>query len=236
MNGILAPMMDAVEATGRILGRRARGSRYQGTVPSVGFFHAANRGDPKALTSLADLGYKGMWESRPELRQGMVGEIVAHSRNPLKPRGILTGSSIYGVNRARGVISGAVGPLGLAFAAADVAFSIATAPRGELAAKVTSSLGGQAGALVGGAVGAAMLGLPGELIGGYIGYELGSLPGKALSSAVEYGRNMRRLHTGGDFQDSEAALTMRRRAAAELSTSLLNARQYLGKEAVLMHQ
>jgi hypothetical protein len=81
-----------------------------------------------------------------------------------------------------------------------------------------------------------MLGLPGELIGGYIGYELGSLPGKALSSAVEFGRSMRRLHTGGDFQDSEAALTMRRRAAAELSTSLLNARQYLGKEAVLMHQ
>jgi hypothetical protein len=40
---------------------------------------------------------------------------------------------------------------------------------------------------------------------------------------------------GGDYQDTQVAWTMRQRAAQEMSGSLLNARQYLGKEAALMH-
>jgi hypothetical protein len=225
---------DVVESAWKIFGRRQKGDRFNGEIPSAEFFDAAHRGSPSALRSMADLGYGGVWENNIGKRAGIQREIAA--RRFWKPRGMLTGSSIYGMNRAKQTLRSGVGPLAQAFAAVDVATSIATAPRGELVSKVSSSLGGNIGALAGSVVGAAMLGLPGEVVGTMIGYELGSLPGKALAKVRTLGKNARRVHVGGDFQDTEAMATMRRRAASELSTSLLNARQYLGREAVLFHQ
>ena len=43
------------------------------------------------------------------------------------------------------------------------------------------------------------------------------------------------VEMGGGFQDTEQAYTMSQAAAREMSRSLVNARQYLGKESVLMH-
>jgi len=225
---------DLVESALKIAGRRQKGDRFQGEIPSAEFFNAARANSPGALRSMQDLGYGGVWENNIGKRAGIEREIAA--RRFWKPRGILSGSPIYGMNRARQTFRSGVGPIAQIFAAADVATSIATAPRGELVSKVSSSLGGNLGALAGSVVGSAMLGLPGEVVGTMIGYELGSLPGKALAKVRALGESSRRVHVGGDFQDTEAMATMRRRASAELSTSLLNARQYLGKEAVLMHQ
>jgi hypothetical protein len=88
----------------------------------------------------------------------------------------------------------------------------------------------------GGAIGAFFGGLPGEIVGSWVGYNI-EKPFKAGFDAVrEAGHNPTHFNGGGDYQDTEAAYTMRQRALQETGTSLLNARMHLGKEAALMHE
>jgi hypothetical protein len=51
----------------------------------------------------------------------------------------------------------------------------------------------------------------------------------------DFDQNVRRVRMGGDYQDTQVAWTVRQRAAQEMAGSLLNACQYLGREAALMH-
>jgi len=86
------------------------------------------------------------------------------------------------------------------------------------------------------AIGTALGGGLGGLVGGFVlDPMLQASVGKAMQYAADAGRNMTRLQTGGDYVDSEPAWTMRQAAAQEMSRSLLNARQYLGKEGAFLH-
>lgn len=99
------------------------------------------------------------------------------------------------------------------------------------------------GPLAGGLVGYA-----GTVVGGLVGGPVGALVGmqaqtffqegltRAIQSIHDFPAQIHGLHMGGNYQDSQTAFTMRQRAAQDMSTSLFNARAYLGREALLMHQ
>lgn len=78
-------------------------------------------------------------------------------------------------------------------------------------------------------------GLPGMAAGIVLDPLIKNTVGKGMQAVADFGRNSPRLSTGGNYRDTQAALTMRQAAASEMSRSLLNARAYLGKEAAYLH-
>jgi hypothetical protein len=73
-------------------------------------------------------------------------------------------------------------------------------------------------------------------IAGFAAFYAGEKLGDAFQYAVDGVNASRKLNFGGNYKDTTVAYTMRQKAAQELGGSLLNARTYLGKEAVLFHQ
>lgn len=129
-----------------------------------------------------------------------------------------------------------LGGLGL-----DFGIRGATYQRHHLASSLAGGIGGNIGALLGEAVGNALVPIPGLnfLAGatlGYIGYSLGDKVAKPVQNLVELDRRMRHIDMGGSYQDTQQAWTMRQKAAQQLGSSLLNARQILGQEAAFFHQ
>jgi hypothetical protein len=131
----------------------------------------------------------------------------------------------------------------LALAAADVAISAGTAPKGHMISSTVSSLAGQTGGLLGAVIGQELIPIPvvGAIIGATVGGVLGDM---ALRSPTEHAvhafttlaKSVSHLEMGGDYEDTQLNLTMRQVAVKEMSRSVLNARAYLGKEAAFMHQ
>lgn len=112
------------------------------------------------------------------------------------------------------------------------ALSIAAAPRGHRA----SAFAGSAASMLATIPGAFFGGTVGGMVSGFmLGPALEKAVAEPLQKIKELGRRVQRPQMGGDYVDFEAARTMRQRAAQDLSGSLLNARQYLGKESVLFH-
>jgi hypothetical protein len=151
---------------------------------------------------------------------------------------------------SRSMISG---QMMMKIALADIALSAATAPRHHMVARGAGAaagvLGGyagySAGAALGAAVGSVIAPGIGTAVGGFLGGIAGGAVGDlAVRDPVEHGvqtfanfaGRMARLEMGGNYLDTQAALTMRQVAVREMSGSLLNARQWLGKESLLMHQ
>lgn len=121
--------------------------------------------------------------------------------------------------------------------ALDVAASVAFAPRGRAVEKAAGAIGGQMTALLGGAVGMMIAGPAGAVVGAMLADPVGrNFAEHTYAAATHEGRMLRNLQTGGDYVDTPIAYTMRQRGLQELSSSLLNARQYLGQEANLLHQ
>lgn len=78
-------------------------------------------------------------------------------------------------------------------------------------------------------------GLPGMALGMALDPIVKKTVGAGIQAMANFGRNSPRVQTGGNYRDSQTAFTMRQAAAQEMSRSLLNARQYLGKESVFLH-
>ena len=113
------------------------------------------------------------------------------------------------------------------------ALTFAMAPRGHkvsaTAANMTSySLAAIPGALLAGPVGGTITSL---VLGPMLEHNMGT----ALQYVKDTGARTMRVRMGGDYLDTSTAYTMRQRAAQDMSGSLLNCRQYLGREALLMH-
>ena len=111
-------------------------------------------------------------------------------------------------------------------------FTAGMAPRGhKLSAFAGSSLG-----MVGSAIGGAVAGVPGSIVGGMLFDHISeSTIGRGVQNFSELNRNITALNMGGGFRDTQPAFTMRQAAVREMSGSLMNARQVLGKEAAYMH-
>jgi hypothetical protein len=150
------------------------------------------------------------------------------------PRGLLTGYPRMGFSRALNNFR--MKPLGYALGGGLLFGAVATAvaPRGHFVAAGAGAAGATLGGILGATVGGLLGGLPGELLGGALGGAAGERFGEIVQPFTEFGRNQARLNFG-TYKDSQAAFTMRQVAAREISQSVLNARQYLGKEALLMH-
>jgi hypothetical protein len=114
-----------------------------------------------------------------------------------------------------------------------MAVAAATAPRGDKLGEVVGTGVAALGTVLGGLLGGPMGAFAGTLL---LDPLIASGVGKGINRFARMGPNTHRLEMGGDFKDNEVFYTMRQRGAAEMGQSLLNARQYLGKEARLMHQ
>lgn len=105
--------------------------------------------------------------------------------------------------------------------------------------KASGVVGGVARTLafgVGDVVGTTIAGPVGGFILGSITEGVGGKIGDAVQFFNDIDRNIRHINMGGNYEDTRAAYTMRQRAAQELGSSVMNARQWLGKEGALMHQ
>lgn len=155
-----------------------------------------------------------------------------------------TGKSIAGTNAWT---SGAVfGKTGLGFKhayhnnlrgqgvllAGMTAFSVAVAPRHHALSSGARSLANTVGSLVGGT----LFGLGGQVVGSQIADNTAGVGiEKTVQALADLGAQVGKVNMGGNFQDSESAWTMRQQAVQQMSTSMLNARRYLGAEASFMH-
>lgn len=122
------------------------------------------------------------------------------------------------------------------FAIPQGVFMSAFAPKGHKASTLVGGtargifygLGDLIGTSVAGPVAGLALGMATEGIGGVVG--------DAVQMFHDFNHNITHVNMGGNYEDTRTAYTMRQRAAQELGSSVMNARQYLGKEAALMHQ
>ncbi len=172
-----------------------------------------------------------------------------------------TGNTIF-----RGSAGQGFGPSMLAFAGLDVAISAGSAPSEEIAGRAGGALaaqasgiaswylGGPIGTVGGGILGGALGGFLGGPSGAILGARVGSFTGKwaakiGLGFAIDpfvrrigspinrmVGMAKHQVNFGQGFKDTEQAYTMRQKGMQEMQAGLLNAYQYLGREAQLMHQ
>lgn len=156
------------------------------------------------------------------------GKRVAIEGSSVWTAGALRGRPMMGLKHAyhnaiRGQI--AMGMLGAAVAAG-------TAPRHHAVSSVAKSLV----PTVASAVGFALGGGWGALVAGAIGdIASDTVVGRGVQALNDLGQRRGRINMGGDYEDTQAAYTMRQMAAQSMSGSMLNARRYLGQEAAFLH-
>jgi hypothetical protein len=120
----------------------------------------------------------------------------------------------------------------LIFNAPMAAFAMGQAERGHKLSAGVEAMSTGIGALAGGM----LFGLPGAIVGGIVGdMPIAKKIGDAFQSLHDFDRRHRKLGVVGDYQDTEAAATMRQQACREMAGSLQNARQWLGREGSFMH-
>jgi len=244
MIGPLAGLADDVfglfaRYSGGLFGKKAPEyeGRNGGTFGSPEFFQDARAGDYRALARLEKEGYGAAWNS-PFFRGSVESEITRNlARGKTRmPRGLLTGSKMYGYNKFADNLWGKQARTGLKFGAPLAILGMATAPKGEIIKRGAEGVGMLTGQAFGGAAGGLLFGMPGEIAGQIIGGTVGERVGSTLKPLEDLGHQAYHLNFGGEYKDTEVAWTMRQRAVQEMGSSALNARQYLGKEAALMHQ
>jgi hypothetical protein len=244
MIGPLAGLADDVlglfaRYSGGLFGKKAPDyeGRNGGTFGSPEFFQDAHAGDYRALARLDKEGYGSAW-NRPFFRGVVESEItrnIARGKTRM-PRGLLTGSPMYGYNKFADNLWGKQARTGLKFGAPLALLGIATAPKGEMIKRGAEGIGMLTGQAMGGAVGGLLFGMPGEIAGQIIGGTVGEKIGSTLKPLEYLGHQAYHLNFGGEYKDTEIAYTQRQRAVQEMGTSALNARRYLGSEAALFHQ
>lgn len=151
--------------------------------------------------------------------------------------GAIFGRPMKGLSVAHSHIHSNFGPLGLGIGALAGIAGAVTAPKHH---KMSAFVAGATDTLAFGAIDIAATALGGPILGFALGSVLGPKIGHVIGHGVQMfndaNRNIRHLNMGGDYKDTEIAYTMRQRAAQEMAGSIMNARRYLGQEALLMHQ
>lgn len=226
------------ETVGRFLGRRAdtAGVKYQGAFGKPAFFAQLRKGQAAAVNTMKGKGYGHAWELLPPFRNHIEREIVRNNERTLLrkfvPRGALTGSPMRGFDRAVSNFTGSALKMNLGMGAAVGLFSIASAPKGKLVHAVSTNVGMTIGGMAGAAIGGGLLGLPGEILGAFVGGTVGEKVGAIVEPLEKFGRQARHSDFGGNYKDTEIAYTMRQRAVQEMGSSALNARRLLPPEEV----
>lgn len=131
------------------------------------------------------------------------------------------GGAVYGA--VKGFGTGVGGSLG------GIGGSAAGAALGTL---IMPGVGTVVGSLIGGVAG----GMSGEMGGGSLLQGPAKQLGMGARAIVRTARAVDTVQFGGNFVDSRAAYTMRQRAVSDMSGSMMNARQFLGNEAIFLHE
>ena len=237
MIGPLAGLADDVfglfaRYSGGLFGKNAPEyeGRNGGTFGSPEFFRDAQAGDYRALARLEKEGYGPAW-NRPFLRGTVEKEITRNMARgkTWMPKGVMTGSRMYGYGKFADNLWGKQARMGLTFGVPLTVLGVATAPKGEMIKRGAEGIGMLTGQAMGGAVGGLLFGMPGEIAGQIIGGTIGEKIGSTVAPLEELGHQAYHLNFGGEYHDTEIAWTMRQRAVQEMGSSSLNARQYLGQ-------
>lgn len=138
------------------------------------------------------------------------------------------GGAVFGATKGVGTaVGGAVGGIGGFALGAGIGTMIAP------------GVGTIAGGIIGGVISLATT-LGGSIAGEMLGSALMQGPARQLGlgarAITKTARAVDRIQFGGNFVDSRGAYTMRQRAVSDMSGSMLNARQYLGNEAIFLHE
>ena len=118
------------------------------------------------------------------------------------------------------------------FMLVSAGLSGAMAPRHHALSAMSRTLGGAIGGMIGFTYGGAVGGIAGAMAGDKV---FGAGLEKTVQAIADIGSERGKLHMGGNFEDSQAAWTMRQAAVQQMSASNLNACRYLGQEAAFMH-
>lgn len=204
-----------------------------------GLFQAARTGRPSQFLKTQNVGLVGGWgkgwleemaqpKGTRSIARGIFGGVRGGKVVGGVPQALREGGSFLktGWEWSFGAMWPVLGGM--------AAYSAAKAPKGE---KLGTFTGRMTGDLIGATVGALMFGAPGAFAGTLLfGSKIGEGMQNTFSRSQSYLQRKNSLEMGGRFYDFSAARTMRQAAVAEMSGSLLNARQYLGQEAAAMHQ
>lgn len=222
---------DAGNLIMRLLGRGSSGDAYPYTTPEdlVAALHNPAT-EAKAVARMRKMHY---------------GEFYGKNS-----RGIFSGMAERELLRKGKGLSGAVfgRPVkGLSIGMTHFKAGMMFAPFQGIIGAVTSERGRKASGFIGGTIRGAAYGV-GDLIGTSLAGPLGGFAlGMAFDAAaapvtdvvqsfVDFNKLVKHVNMGGNYEDTRIAYTMRQRAAQEMGSSVMNARSWLGKEAILMHQ
>ena len=227
MIGPLAGLADDVfglfaRYSGGLFGKNAPEyeGRNGGTFGSPEFFRDAQAGDYRALARLEKEGYGPAW-NRPFLRGTVEKEITRNMARgkTWMPKGVMTGSRMYGYGKFADNLWGKQARMGLTFGVPLTVLGVATAPKGEMIKRGAEGIGMLTGQAMGGAVGGLLFGMPGEIAGQIIGGTIGEKIGSTVAPLEELGHQAYHLNFGGEYHDTEIAWTMRQRAVQEMGSS-----------------
>lgn len=188
------------------------------------------------IARMHKLGY-GRYYSKTGRMSGAVEAEHELMTKGVGPGGIFRGRPMKGFSQAFEHAESQLSKIGIIGALGTGLFQAATAPKGHKLSSGVAGVAGMVGFGIGDVVGTALLGpLFGFGLGAAIQEGVDKGVGESLQFVTDTVKQLRHVHMGGDYEDTEAAYTMRQKAAQEMGSSVLNARQWLGKESILMHQ
>lgn len=194
------------------------------------FMNAVKSGNAKAIAGMENMHYGAFYNSgKRTILSGLAEREVLRKGQGFS--GLIFGRPMKGLSVG---LSHAKG-LGT-FAIAGGVFEGFTAARGH---KMSGFVGGVARtmAYAAGDVIGSMIG--GPFVGAAVGMlteKAGAKVGDAMQFFNELHHTLNHINMGGNYEDTRVAYTMRQRAAAEMGSSVMGARTWLGKEGALLHQ
>lgn len=222
---------DAIEAVMRFMGRRTGETPlpYENPAQMIG---ALNNPDTEeaAVSTMHRMHYGAFYNKKSR------GNFSWLAERELLRKGKGRSGAIFGRP-----VKGA--SLGLAhlksasyFLPISAAFEASMAPKGHKLAGLVKGIAAPLAFAAGDAVGTLLAGPVAGFALGMVTEKIGSEIGEGFDALGDIGRSIRHVNMGGNYEDSKIAYTLRQRAAIELGSSSLNARKWLGAEAILMHQ
>jgi hypothetical protein len=232
ISAFIGALDDPIQAVMRFMGRQTSGTRpleYQDPVQMIAALNNPAT-ESAAVARMHRMHYGSFYsENKRTLSSGLA------ERELLKMgtghSGVMFGRPMKGFSVGMAHFKGA-----LPFVPIQAFGETYMAPRGH---KMSGLIGGAskalfyaagdlAGTFAGGPVVGFALGMMAEHLGGYVE--------EGVQMLHDFNRSVKHINMGGNYEDSAVAYTMRQRAAQEMGSSVMNARQWLGQEALLLHQ
>lgn len=233
ISAMMGMMDDAGRAVFRLIGKTGPSKpsmAYDPKDPSA-FMSSLRKGDQAAVEGMRKMHY-GSFYSRAGRATGM--NRLAERELMLKGKGL--SGAIFG-RPLKGLGVGLSHLKGLPyFVAGAGALESFMAPKGHKVAGFAKGAIRTMAFAAGDVAGSALAGPIGGFIVGSITEKIGAEVGEGIEYFTDFNRATKHVNMGGNYEDTRVAYTMRQRAAQEMGTSVMNARTWLGKEALLMHQ